>query len=238
VLPPTGVFCGTGFHEAPGAIGMCERDVVTCRLGTNATVGQRRWVNGSYGDCESACNANQAQFPAGTAGGACQTVGTPETTCTAAGGTGSVTTLSYSSVPLQPRQICGTRCAASLFGLCLWDENYCNPVYTNYQVASGSGSFASTDPCGGYRSRSYSDRYAVYLNAGQRYEMQTEASFDGFLYLYGGSSCGALASDDDSGGNRNPLIVYTPSVSGTYYLVPTTYSSEVTGSYTIRVIAR
>jgi hypothetical protein len=191
-----------------------------------------------YGNMAFHLVAPVIQFPAGTAGGACQTVGTPETTCTAAGGTGSVTTLSYSSRPFQTGQFCEVRCVASFLGICLWRENVCDPVYTYYQVASGSGSFASTDPFGGYRSRSYSDRYAVYLNAGQRYEMQAEASFDGFLYLYGGSSCGALASDDDSGGNRNPLIVYTPSVSGTYYLVPTTYDSEVTGSYTIRVIAR
>ena len=49
-----------------------------------------------------------------------------------------------------------------------------------------------------------------------------------------------VASNDDSGGNLNPQIIYTCNVGGTYHLVSTTYSanSTVSGTYRLRLTRR
>lgn len=44
-----------------------------------------------------------------------------------------------------------------------------------------------------------------------------------------------MAWDDDSGGNLNPLLVFTPTYSGVYYVVIVAYNSSYSGSYTLTV---
>jgi hypothetical protein len=243
VLPPDGVFCANGFHESPGSIGICERDEVACRTGTTANLGRKRWTNGAYRDCESLCAGNQAQLPAGPSVVPCQTVGTTSTTCTSAGGTGAVYPLTFADASYLTSETFSNVCTGWWLGVeafgCKTYESQPIRAYTSYPTATRSGALTSSDPFGGYRAQTYSDRYSVYLEAGKRYELRMESStVDGYLYLYGGASCGVLASDDDSGGNRNPLITFTATAPGTYYLVATSRAVGITGDYTIKVINR
>jgi hypothetical protein len=62
----------------------------------------------------------------------------------------------------------------------------------------------------------------------------TGTGFDTYLYLYDGISCGQVAYDDDGAGTANDsLLTFSPTTSGTFYLIATTYNSSVTGTYTL-----
>lgn len=82
-----------------------------------------------------------------------------------------------------------------------------------------------------------SDWFSISLTAGISYEIrQTGVSLtDPFLFLRDGAGA-VITSDDDSAGNHNPLIIYTPSASGTYYLDAAGYSTQ-TGTYNVTVAA-
>ena len=62
----------------------------------------------------------------------------------------------------------------------------------------------------------------------------TGTVFDTYLYLYDGVSCGEVASDDDGAAtNQDSLVLFTPSTTGTYYLIATTYAEGARGTYTL-----
>ena len=80
------------------------------------------------------------------------------------------------------------------------------------------------------------DWFAINLTAGQAYTFRLNAAAasgltDPYLTLYNASGT-QLAADDDSGGNANALLTYTPSTSATYYLEARGYGSAV-GPYTL-----
>lgn len=81
-----------------------------------------------------------------------------------------------------------------------------------------------------------SDLFAVTLSAGVSYRLRVTATASGglndpYLTLYNASGA-VLAYNDDSGGTRNSLIVFTPAETGSYFLGVKDYSNG-TGSYAV-----
>ncbi len=82
----------------------------------------------------------------------------------------------------------------------------------------------------------YHDDIEIYLFAGQHVQIDMVASWDPYLYLLD-DNCTQVANDDDSGAGLNALIDFTASTSGVYTIIGTTFSSGVTGSYTLTTTA-
>ena len=224
VVPPEGVFCGSGFHETPGSVGVCEPNEVACRYDIAGTVGRRRWVNGAYEDsCQSACGEGEAQLPGGT----CRAVGNRLTTCTSestnSGGVGNVERGSFVRSYIQT--VAGYHSGGE--GVIYNYEPILMQVFFSQLTAQ--------DPFGGYRNGSYSDRYAVDLDVGKTYTINMDYISDGYLFLYDGDNCNMIASDDDSGGGKDAQIVFTPTKSATYYIVATSGVPDVLSTYRLRV---
>jgi len=85
------------------------------------------------------------------------------------------------------------------------------------------------------------DWFQVQLTAGKSYviDLQSWNSAgpglgDPFLRIHG-SNGGLLASDDDSGGNLNSEVVFTPTSTGTYYIEAGAFADSSTGLYSIAV---
>jgi hypothetical protein len=104
-----------------------------------------------------------------------------------------------------------------------------------------TGALATTDSANSVRgSGYYFDKYAITLTAGQRVRVAqtaTVTSLDTYLYVTGGSTCGILASDDDSGGSTNSRINFTAPTAGTYYLHATSFGVGAVGGYTLTTSA-
>src|SRR5262245_54109869 len=84
----------------------------------------------------------------------------------------------------------------------------------------------------------YHDLHKVWLEAGRRYTIDLSSpQFDAYLYLLDGYR-NVLARDDDSGGNLNARIVFTPPASGWYEVMATTFHRGATGSYYLRIVGR
>ena len=71
-------------------------------------------------------------------------------------------------------------------------------------------------------------------SSGQAVTFMVSADFDSLFELYD-ANYNQVARDDDSGGNLNPLLVFTPTYSGVYYLLLVPYNSAYGGSYTLTV---
>lgn len=83
-------------------------------------------------------------------------------------------------------------------------------------------------------------QYEVSLQAGTQYEIFTSNphggnTTDAYLYLLN-SSFGIVASDDDSNGNLQARIVFTPSSTGAYYIRLRAYSSGRYGFCSLSVV--
>jgi formylglycine-generating enzyme required for sulfatase activity len=119
----------------------------------------------------------------------------------------------------------------------------CSPIgvaATMTAAQAVTGALATTDSANSVRgSGYYFDKYAITLTAGQRVRVrQTATGFsDTYLYITGGSTCGILASDDDSGGSENSRINFTAPTAGTYYLHATSYGVGAVGGYTLTTSA-
>jgi hypothetical protein len=120
----------------------------------------------------------------------------------------------------------------------------CSPVGTAATMTAAqtvTAALDATDSANSVRgSGYYFDKYAITLTAGQRVRVAqtaTVTNWDTYLYVTGGSTCGILASDDDSGGNANSLISFTAPAAGTYYLHATSYGARVVGGYTLTTSA-
>jgi hypothetical protein len=93
--------------------------------------------------------------------------------------------------------------------------------------------FCAQNPLG-LRAGCYYNVHTVRLVAGTTYTINmTSSSLDSYLIL---SGHGVLIQDDDSGGNLNARIVFTPSVTGNYNIYATTFASGVTGNYRVSVL--
>jgi hypothetical protein len=86
----------------------------------------------------------------------------------------------------------------------------------------------------GLRPGCHYETHGVRLVAGVRYTIDmTSNAVDSYLIL---SGFGVLIQDDDSGGNLNARIVFTPSVTGTYTIYATTFGSGARGTYRLSVV--
>ena len=83
------------------------------------------------------------------------------------------------------------------------------------------------------------DLYIFYATQGQQVTIgmiAKTAALDGYMALYTARDEQLRASDDDSGGNRNPLIYqYTIPRSGKYLIRLTSWGGASSGNYTIRL---
>jgi hypothetical protein len=86
------------------------------------------------------------------------------------------------------------------------------------------------------RTTSYRKVHTVTLQQGVRYVIDMRSvDMDSFLRLENANGT-QVASDDDNGpGHRNARIVFTPTQTGTYRVIATTFSSDVTGGYGLSV---
>lgn len=94
---------------------------------------------------------------------------------------------------------------------------------------------------GSYSTTADDDWYSVALTAGQTYVFETgpntsalDVRLDTYLYLYDTDGTTELTSDDDGGAYQYSYIQYTPSVTGTYYLMTCSFAHAYTGNYGIR----
>ena len=77
--------------------------------------------------------------------------------------------------------------------------------------------------------------HEVKLMAGTTYRIELDSSqFDAYLILEDGKGT-KLAEDDDSGGNTDAKIVFTPNADGVYRVIATTCDVDQKGSYTLTV---
>ncbi len=99
---------------------------------------------------------------------------------------------------------------------------------------SYSGSLSTGDAQGGPRgSGYYYDDLEFVATTGTSVVIETTSgSFDTYLYLLN-EDCQVIASNDDGGVGLLSRIALTLPATGVYTIVVTTYSSGVTGSYTV-----
>jgi hypothetical protein len=106
---------------------------------------------------------------------------------------------------------------------------------TSAQVPTYRGSLSTLSPMSARRPGCFENVHRVYLRANQSYviELQSE-EFNAFLYLED-SHRRVLRSDDDSGGDRNAMILFRPGTSGWYHLAVTSCGRGESGRYTLTV---
>ncbi len=80
------------------------------------------------------------------------------------------------------------------------------------------------------------DWFRVYLNAGQLFTAESANNTGDLMgYLYGDTAGAALvASDDDSAGNQNFRLTYTPAFSGWYTLRVRTFTAGASAAYSLQ----
>jgi hypothetical protein len=83
----------------------------------------------------------------------------------------------------------------------------------------------------------YSDTDCVKFiaDSGTTYTMQTSSSLDTYMYLYDRDGATIIAQNDDAGVGFNALIMWTCTVSGTYYIKVRGFSADETGNYSISI---
>ena len=119
----------------------------------------------------------------------------------------------------------------------------CDFVGTVNSPGTYSGSLATTDCKAGARGTTYyTDRYQFTASPGQQVAFLLTAGFDTYLYLRNPAGT-VIASNDDGGGGTNSRIpAYSGAFTipagstGTYVIEVTSYSSNVTGAYTLQRI--
>ncbi len=98
-----------------------------------------------------------------------------------------------------------------------------------------SGRLSTSDNFCPHRNGCREDTYLVNLVGGQTYVIDlTSSSFDTYLFLEtsGGT---LLRSNDDGGVGLNSRIIFTPSSTGNYRVVVSSFGAGATGSYNMRV---
>jgi predicted Zn finger-like uncharacterized protein len=77
--------------------------------------------------------------------------------------------------------------------------------------------------------------YMVRFEQGQTYQIDMVSNqMDSFLFIIDDTNA-VVASDDDSGGNLNALIQFTPFKSGVYKIEATTFGPNMVGNYSLTV---
>ncbi len=115
-------------------------------------------------------------------------------------------------------------------------------VTTNLSFGlAANGALAATDCTNGARGTAYyTDRYSFYATAGQQISiLLTSTAFDSYVYLKNSSGT-VMTSNDDGGGGTNSRIpatsgTYTMPATAAYTIEVTSYSTQVTGAYTLQL---
>jgi alpha-tubulin suppressor-like RCC1 family protein len=117
--------------------------------------------------------------------------------------------------------------------------NACNTSLLSTLNITNSGTLSATDCNAGARGAGYyTDRYTFTATTGQLVAIKVTASaFDTYLYLRNSSGT-VISSNDDGGGGTNSRIPatsgsFTIPVAGTYVIEVTSYSSGITGAYSL-----
>jgi hypothetical protein len=98
-----------------------------------------------------------------------------------------------------------------------------------------SGQLSTSDRNNPTRSGKYSDDYRlVGLTAGQQVRLRMNSSFDTFLQLINESTGQVITENDDFNGT-NSQITFTPQAGISYIARATSYSSGITGSYSVEL---
>ena len=80
--------------------------------------------------------------------------------------------------------------------------------------------------------------HTVRFEAGRRYRIAARSqAFDAMLRVQRAGSSEVLAADDDSGGERDPLIHFTPSETADYLVRVASFSSDGVGAYSLEIEA-
>jgi hypothetical protein len=109
------------------------------------------------------------------------------------------------------------------------------PLPTN-NILNIAERLSETDPHDRVRTDSFARAYKVQLKAGVTYTIDLISSdFDTYLRLENDAGV-QVAVDDDGGDGLNARIVYTPTRSGTYRILATSYK-RATGRFTLTVSA-
>ena len=107
---------------------------------------------------------------------------------------------------------------------------------TGDTVAGSTASTASVAVGGRVAGRidfgSDEDWYRIALDAGRSYSFGLTGLADGLLSLYD-SQGRFLRSDDDSGNGLDPLLSYTPTSGGNYFLAAAAFADRETGDFTL-----
>ena len=111
-----------------------------------------------------------------------------------------------------------------------YDDDYSSDIYTTGRVDVGGQATGNLQ--GDYDT----DWFRVSLNANAQYILrQTKITIDDpYLELYD-SSGNDITYDDDSDGERNSKIIYTPATSGNYFLAAGSYYDLDLGTYSVSV---
>ncbi len=98
-----------------------------------------------------------------------------------------------------------------------------------------SAALTAKDPKDKVRKESYSKTYPVQLKAGVIYRIDMiSKELDPFLRLE--DRFGKVFADDDSGGNLETYLIFTPFMSGEYRVIATTYERGAAGRFTLRIV--
>ncbi|MBL8481324.1 MAG: Ig-like domain-containing protein [Rhodocyclaceae bacterium] len=112
-------------------------------------------------------------------------------------------------------------------------DDYAASIVTGGRLSLGGSATGNLE--------SFGDRdwFAITLTAGRTVQFDLRGSSvgqgtlrDPYLWLLG-SNGAVIVGNDDGGGSLNSRIVYTPSVSGTFYLSAAAYGDGYTGTYTL-----
>jgi Bacterial pre-peptidase C-terminal domain len=102
-------------------------------------------------------------------------------------------------------------------------------------VKTFDGTIIKSDPFDIERDKCYRHVHEFKMQAGKTYTLDlTSEDFDAFLRIEHDDK-GKIAEDDDSAGNMNSRIVYTPESAGTYRLVVTTCDPGQFGAYRLSI---
>ena len=74
----------------------------------------------------------------------------------------------------------------------------------------------------------------VTIDGGFDHRIVPDRSWDTYLYIHD-QACNRVAYDDDAGPWLHSREYYTAPASGTYYIKPTSYRYNQSGSYIVRV---
>jgi putative transposon-encoded protein len=110
----------------------------------------------------------------------------------------------------------------------------CPPSPTSINIGTTVNESLSTTDC--VSQNFYFDSYSFTAIAGQRIRISMNSTaFNTVLQLFDPNRV-LIEDNDNGGGGTNSLIIYTPTVTGTYFILALSASPNQTGAYTLNLI--